>query len=89
MALRKARKPGRSVAKRLAREHMKGASISEMSRKLDRLEWKIDLLRKQQEETNDDVEESLEAAEETEKDVEKIEHGMGKMGDELDKIPYL
>ncbi len=68
---------------------MKGASISEMSRKLDRLEWKIDLLRKQQEETNDDVEEGLEAAEETEKDVEKIEHGMGKMGDELDKIPYL
>ncbi len=68
---------------------MKGASISEMSRKLDRLEWKIDLLRKQEEKTNDDVEESLEAAEETEKDVEKIEHGMGKMGDELDKIPYL
>jgi hypothetical protein len=57
-----------------------------MSVKLDRLERKIDLLRKQQEDTEDDVEESLDASEDTEKDVGKLERDVDKMERDIDKM---
>jgi uncharacterized membrane protein len=61
-------------------------ALSEMNEKLDRLETKIDKLRKSQKDTGDDVEESLEAAEETEKDVDGISRKINEMDDSLDKI---
>ena len=68
------------------RKPLKKNPISEMSVKLDRLERKIDLLRKQQEDTEDDVEESLEASEDTGKDVEGLEKDVDKIEEDIDKM---
>ncbi len=67
----------------------KTATASTISRKIDKLEDKIDLLRKQQEETEDDVEESLKDADEVEKDVEHIEKDIDKIEEEVVNIGRL
>lgn len=63
-----------------------GTTASTLYKKIDRLGGKIDLLRKQQEKTEDDVEESLKDADDVEEDVEGIEKDIDKVEKNVEKI---
>lgn len=79
MVKRKSRKTKRRESGKPAKT-VPGDAASVMNKKLDRLERKIDVLRKAQEDTEDDVEESLDGQQRMEKDIDKMEKEFLRLG---------
>lgn len=79
MVKRKSRKTKRRESGKSAKT-VPGDAASVMNKKLDRLERKIDVLRKAQEDTEDDVEESLDGQQRMEKDIDKMEKEFLRLG---------